>query len=263
MVSFDWRAGRPSASCSEPPNDQRRPRSAMLESISWERPRPDRIAELLPDLAPADAQVVPGVGTVRKTDLTPEIDPVVARIRHEGVGEREVLSGFRIVRRFLGERDHLAVALLDLVHDLLVIDDLVLVGRRRRDEEEEVVPLPRRRLGRAAGVDLRRRPCGRRSRRSRASRPTPSCRRRRTTRRSPGRSGSTAGSSASSLPETTSSLPERRRGPARRPPRAPSPPPSGIGAGISGRAVLSSCPACPPYTARHGASPRKHRSASL
>ena len=96
------------------------------------------------------------LGAVRISDLAPEVDPVVARIRHEGVGEREVLSGLRIVRRLLRERDHLAVALLDLVHDLPVIDDLVLVGGRRRDEEEEVVSLPRRRLGRAAGVDLRR-----------------------------------------------------------------------------------------------------------
>ncbi len=104
--------------------------------------------------APAHPQVLPGVGAVGKARLAPQVDPVVAGVRHVGVGEREVFSRLRVERRLLRERHHRAVLLLDGFHDLPVVDHLVFVGRRRRQEEEEVVPLAAGRLRRAARVDL-------------------------------------------------------------------------------------------------------------
>ena len=48
-------------------------------------PDSDRIAEFLLDPLPADQEVVVRVGSVRESDLRPEVLAVVARIGHEGV----------------------------------------------------------------------------------------------------------------------------------------------------------------------------------
>ncbi len=129
----------------------------MFESISCERPRPTGLPNFSRIWRPPTRRSSQVFGPVRVPDLAPEVDAVVAGIRDERVGEREVLAGLRIERRLLRERDHLPVPALDLVDDLPVVDDLLLVRGRRRDEEEEVVSLLRRGLGRAARVDLGRR----------------------------------------------------------------------------------------------------------
>ena len=91
---------------------------------------------------------------MRESDLRPQIDAVIAGIGDVRIGEGEVFFRFRIERRSLGERDFLAVLLLDLRVNLLVIDDLLFVRRGRREEHEEIVSFFRRHFRRGARIHL-------------------------------------------------------------------------------------------------------------
>src|SRR5439155_25032631 len=112
---------------------------------------PHGVPELLLDVPAAPAKIVPGVRAVGKTDLLPQVDPVIPGRRHVRAGERAELPALRVQRRAFRERDHLPVSLLARFDDGAVIDHVRLVSGRRRQEEKEIVPLAGRGLGGPAG----------------------------------------------------------------------------------------------------------------
>ncbi len=101
---------------------------------------------LLLDLAARAQHIVPAVRR-RHADIVPQVLAEIDRVRHETVGEAEVLLRLRVIRTLDRQLDRLAMLALAFLVDLAMVDDLLLVHWRRRQEHEQVVPFLRRYLG--------------------------------------------------------------------------------------------------------------------
>src|SRR6516225_8411634 len=95
-------------------------------------PDPAGIAEFVPDLFRATAQIIIAIRAFEIPDLGPEILPKIAREWNVGVGKREIFLGFGVERRSLRYRDRLAVLLLYLLVQVRQVNDLLLVSRGRK-----------------------------------------------------------------------------------------------------------------------------------
>ena len=82
----------------------------------------------------------------RHADAVPDVVAPDDRVGNVVIREGEVLLRLRVVGGAVRDAADLADLPLDLLHDLVVVDDVVLVLRTRREIEEDVVPALRRHL---------------------------------------------------------------------------------------------------------------------